>query len=261
MLFRRLAVFAGGCTLEAAEAVCSPDGGPGPDVLEGLASLVDESLLQQGTGPDHQPRFRLLETIREYALERLVGSGELDELYRRHAEHYLALAEVAEPELRGQQQALWLERLSAEHDNLRAPWAVEPEGAIGRVTFERRRQRSGRLAYSSEINWHLERRIGLGAVDHPRIAGSGLRVLMAEHVLHRAQVVRVAIGQSGAGVAQRMVGYPRPLHLRQAQVAVHDVAHPAPTQPMATRVVAHGGQQRLAVIVLQHTTSGSQVAS
>jgi non-specific serine/threonine protein kinase len=127
VLFRRLAVFVGGCTVEAAEAVCTPDGRPGLDVLEGLGSLVDKSLLQQGTGPDSQPRFRMLETIREYALERLVGSGERDEIHRRHAEHYLVLAEAAEPELRGQHQALWLERLSREHDNLRGAlgWALD----------------------------------------------------------------------------------------------------------------------------------------
>jgi predicted ATPase len=119
-LFRRLSVFVGGFTLEAAEMVCPSDGEPGIDVLDGVSSLVDKSLLRQDDGPNGEPRFSMLETIREFAVERLEASGETASLRRRHAGYYLTLAEEAEIELRGAQQAVWLDRLEADHDNLRA---------------------------------------------------------------------------------------------------------------------------------------------
>ncbi|MDP9370305.1 MAG: tetratricopeptide repeat protein [Chloroflexota bacterium] len=124
-LFRRLAVFAGGCTFEAAEAVADPDGEL--NALDGLESLVDKSLLQQTEEADGQPRFGMLETIREYGLERLWEADEAEEVRARHAAHYLTLAEQAEPELTGPEQATWLERLEANHDNLRAAlgWSDE----------------------------------------------------------------------------------------------------------------------------------------
>jgi predicted ATPase len=126
-LFRRLAVFAGGCTIEAAEAVTNANGDL--DVFHGLTSLVDKSLLRQGEGPDHEPRVTMLETIREFAREQLVVSGEEEAMRDAHAAHLLGVAEVAEPALRGPDAPLWLGRLSAEHDNLRAAlgWAVEHE--------------------------------------------------------------------------------------------------------------------------------------
>ena len=125
-LFRRLAVFAGGWTLQAAEAVCRPDGEPRGEMLDGVASLVDKSLLRR-VGAAVEPRFGMLETVREYALERLEASGEAVEIRRRHAGHYLALAEGAEPAVRGPRQGASLDRLDAEHDNLRAAlgWAIE----------------------------------------------------------------------------------------------------------------------------------------
>ena len=113
-LFARLAVFEGGCTLGSVEAVCA-DGTP---VLDGLAGLVDESLVrQQGA---EELRFSMLETVREYAVERLSASAEEEEIRRRHLDHFLALAEAAEPELFGPDQIAWFARLEDEHDNLRA---------------------------------------------------------------------------------------------------------------------------------------------
>ena len=126
ILFARLSVFVGGCTLEAIESVCrDPD--LEIDILNGLTSLVDKSLLRQVEGIGDEPRFTMLETIREYALERLGESGEMESLRCRHTEYHLALAEQAEPELTGQKQVAWLERLESEHDNLRAAlgWAIE----------------------------------------------------------------------------------------------------------------------------------------
>ena len=94
-LFRRLAVFVGGCTLEAAEAVCNADGDLGIDVFDGIASLVDKSLLRQEDGPDGEPRFTMLETIREYGLEQLQASGEEAAIRRRHLAWFSDFATVA----------------------------------------------------------------------------------------------------------------------------------------------------------------------
>jgi predicted ATPase/class 3 adenylate cyclase len=120
-LFARLAVFVGGFTLEAAEAVCRPGGGPGVDVLDGLAALADQSLLRQDEQPGSESRFSMLETLREYAAERLDEAGQADDLRRRHAEFYLALAEQVGPRLRG--YATRLEQAEREHDNFRAALA------------------------------------------------------------------------------------------------------------------------------------------
>jgi predicted ATPase len=124
VLFRRFAVFADGCTLAAAEAVCD-DGGGALDVLAGLAALVDRSLLLPGEDADGGARYAMLETIREYALESLGASGEADALRRRHAQHFLEVVEQAAPELTGPRQGALLARLDAEHGNLRGAlgWA------------------------------------------------------------------------------------------------------------------------------------------
>ena len=132
-LFWRLAVFVGGWTMEAAEAVCRGDGDLPIDVLAGLESLADNHLIRQEVTPDGSVRFRRLETIREYALERLAASGEAETLRRQHAAYYLALAETAERGLRGPEQTTWLRRLEAEHENLRAvlTWSVAGERELG----------------------------------------------------------------------------------------------------------------------------------
>jgi predicted ATPase/class 3 adenylate cyclase len=131
VLFARLSVFAGGRTLEGIEAVCDAQGDLPVDVLDGVESLVDKSLLREEEGPGGEPRFVMLETVHEYAREKLEESGEAEELRRLHARYFLALAEEAEPELKGPRQYEWLERLEAEHDNIRAAlsWVLE-EGEI-----------------------------------------------------------------------------------------------------------------------------------
>ena len=127
LLFARLAVFSGGRTLEAIEAICDAEGDLPVDAFEGVSSLLDKSLLRQEEGPNGEPRFVMLETIHEYAREKLEESAEAEEIKRAHAEYFLTLAEEAYPELKGANQLEWLESLEAEHDNMRAAlsWALE----------------------------------------------------------------------------------------------------------------------------------------
>jgi tetratricopeptide (TPR) repeat protein len=128
-LFRRLAVFAGGCTLEAMEAVANAAGDL--DILEGMTSLVDESLLREIEGPDDEPRFAMLETIREYGLERLDVSGESDTVQERHATYFASVAEALRPHLYGPDQGRTIGQLEAEQGNIRAAlaWAGEQADA------------------------------------------------------------------------------------------------------------------------------------
>ncbi len=119
-LFRRLSAFVGGFTLESAEAVCNPKGDLEADVLDGISSLVDKSLLQQGEQSDGEARFRMLETIREYAAGRLGESGEETATRRAHAAYYLILAEEGSPHLMGARRQSWLNRFDLEHENIRA---------------------------------------------------------------------------------------------------------------------------------------------
>jgi predicted ATPase/DNA-binding SARP family transcriptional activator len=120
-LFGRLSVFAGGCRIEAAEAICDPDAELEIDIFEGLSSLVEKSLVRQEEA-NQEPRFSLLETMREYAVERLEQQG-ATEARRRHAGYYLEFAEQTAPRLGDPDQNLWLDRLETDHDNLRAALA------------------------------------------------------------------------------------------------------------------------------------------
>jgi predicted ATPase/class 3 adenylate cyclase len=152
-LFARLSVFAGGWTLESAEAVCDPEE-LGLDVLDGLASLVDQSLVRR-IETDGQVRFSMLKTIREFGWERLADAGDLEQVRRRHAEHFLDLAVEAEPHLTGADQGAWLRRCDDEHANLRAAlrWAIdageagraqEAAGALWRFWLQRGHLHEGR---------------------------------------------------------------------------------------------------------------------
>jgi predicted ATPase len=125
MLFARLAVFRGSRSLTAIEAICG-DGLP-MDVFDGLESLVNKSLIQQKELPEGESRFIMLETLHEYAWERLRASGEAQAMQRRHAEYFVRLAERAEPELRQAQQWHWFHLLEAEHENMRTvlKWSLE----------------------------------------------------------------------------------------------------------------------------------------
>jgi predicted ATPase/DNA-binding SARP family transcriptional activator len=135
-LFARLAVFADSATQEAIEAVCSDGGDPAPapgpvvqahPLAEAIDSLQAKSLLQRFEPAQGEPRFRMLDTVREYAWERLAEWAETDALRARHAAFYLALAEASELGLKGSEQQAWLDRLEAEHNNLRGAlqWAID----------------------------------------------------------------------------------------------------------------------------------------
>jgi predicted ATPase/transcriptional regulator with XRE-family HTH domain len=145
-LFRRLGVFAGGATLAAVSAVC---GTPADAVaiVDRAAALVGWGLVRRETQPDGEPRLRMLETLREFALARLVEEGEAEAAQRAHAEYFLDLAERAEPELTGPAQAAWLARLDAEQDNLR--------GALTWTLRERNERASLRLAGALWWNWEI----------------------------------------------------------------------------------------------------------
>jgi predicted ATPase len=126
-LFRRLSVFAGGCTLEGAEAVCNTRGDIDLDLLDAMASMVDKSLAQQVEQAKGESRFAMLETIREYALEKLEASKEGALTKRAHAAYCLVLVEEEATEQSGAEGAEWLERFASEHDNFRAAleWLTE----------------------------------------------------------------------------------------------------------------------------------------
>jgi predicted ATPase len=139
-LFRRLAVFAGDFTLEAAEAVCVLDAASTASsseaddgaVLEQLAQLLDKSLVQPQQDTGGEPRFTMLETIHEYAQEQLVASGEAAAMQQRHADYFLRLAEEADPHMFGQEREVWMERLDREEANLRAAlaWSKADRNAV-----------------------------------------------------------------------------------------------------------------------------------
>jgi predicted ATPase/DNA-binding CsgD family transcriptional regulator len=145
-LFRRLSVFAGGFTLEAAESVCAGEELERDEVLELLSHLVDKSLVV-ARERDGEARYRLLETVRQYAWEKLSESGEAERFREQHAGYYLALAEEAEPELKGERQVAWLERLERERDNLRVAMAW----LLGRGELEE----AARLGWALWLFWGI----------------------------------------------------------------------------------------------------------
>ncbi|MDQ3699636.1 MAG: tetratricopeptide repeat protein, partial [Chloroflexota bacterium] len=194
-LFRRLAVFRG-CALDAVDAVCCASSvqpgsssiavaALGLDALDGVTSLVEKSLLLAEETPAGQPWYVMLETIREFALERLVESQEANAVHRRHVLHYLRLAETAEPELYGAQQADWLHRLEREHDNFRA--------ALGWCEAHGYAEPAFRLAIALSWFWTVHGHVSEG---RERLAallarfrapgGAGARAALRAHVLSAA---------------------------------------------------------------------------
>jgi predicted ATPase/class 3 adenylate cyclase len=149
-LFRRLSDFVGGCTLGAIEAVYGALGNATGLILDIVDSLVDKSLLQlREPGKGEEPRFAMLETIREYGLELLVASGELESVREAHAMYFLELSERADLDLSASDSPEWLDRLEQEHDNLRAAmhWSLED--------IERREQIALRMGGALRSFWYV----------------------------------------------------------------------------------------------------------
>jgi predicted ATPase len=187
-LFRRLSVFVGGCTLEAVEAVCNAKSDLAVDALDGMASMVDKSLMRQVDLDGQEPRFVMLGTIREYALERLEASGDEPITRRAHAAYCLVLAEEVGSADAGIDSAGWLDRCDRERDNFRAAldwmwrsnlgeWGLRLAGAL--FQFWERRE------YISEGRDWLEKLLALpGAATRDKVRA---RALFAAGVLAGAQ--------------------------------------------------------------------------
>jgi predicted ATPase/class 3 adenylate cyclase/Tfp pilus assembly protein PilF len=261
-LFARLAVFVGGFSLEAVEAVCADQelriedsGGKiaapasifdsRSSILDRLASLVDQSLLRQTPGIDGEPRFMLLETIREYALERLELSGEADVVRHRHALHYLGLAVAAESQILGAEQTMWLQRLETDHDNLRAAlaWCQTPPGdaevglrlagALWRFWDTR--------GYLSEGRRCLEQALALGDFGVPRENGLVGAADQANIQRRKAKTAMRAKALRGAGALAWSQGdYAQATTLLEESLALFQV--------LEDRVGIGGTQDHLGVI-------------
>jgi predicted ATPase len=170
-LFRRFSVFAGGCTLEAAEAVCNTNHDLGIDAFEGLSSLVDQNLAQIVNRAEAEPRFAMLDTIREYAIERLADSGEQFATKRAHAAYCLVLAEEGNPELSSEDRARWLTQCDVEIDNfrlaldwlfetLKLDWGLRLCASLFRFWDMREHLAEGRTRMEAVLN--------LAAIEFPR---------------------------------------------------------------------------------------------
>ena len=247
-VLRRLSVFAGGCSLEAAETVCSGDGVvAAADILDLLTQLVDKSLVVTET-QGGEARYRLLETVRQYGRARLEEAGEAADVRRRHRDWYLALAEQAAPELlglgMGRQAYVYLERLATEHDNLRGalecsktePGGGEAElrlaGALWRFWFERGQWREGRgwletsLARAGDVQTQALLNVLRGAAwlawhqrDHERAAALGEKGLALSRVLGNKEGIAWSLHILGLA-AWRKADYARATALFEDSLAL-----------------------------------------
>jgi len=188
----RLSVLAGGATVTIAERVVGSDADSEVVVLANLARLVDASLVQRVELGGAESRIRLLETVREYAYERLMASGEADDAQRRHAIAFRDLAETARPHLTGADQAAWLDRLERDHDNLRQAleWAVEHQEA----------ELSGRLAASLSLFWYHR--------GHVREGRTSLEAALALPISPTSSALRYAMLQGKGLLALHHGDYP-----------------------------------------------------
>jgi tetratricopeptide (TPR) repeat protein len=211
-LFRRLAVFVNGCTLEAVEAVCNATEDLGASVLDGMESLAGKSLIHQTQPPDGETRFTMLETIRDYAAERLGASPDDSVTQRAHAAYCLVLAEEGAAQLAVAERESWLERCSLEHANFREAlqWAIRTKQAewglrLGAALFPfwlaRERYGEGRERLAALLDLPE-------GTDAPRAraralhAAGGLAYLQGDHVAaHRLHEEELAINRAIGDIA------------------------------------------------------------
>ncbi len=197
-LFRRLAVFVDGCTLAAAEAVCRAAGELEGDILEGVLSLVDKSMLRQEEQAEGDPRFWMLQLLREFGLEMLSSAGETEATRQAHAQYYLALAEEAAPRLRGSEQAPWLALLEQEHENLRAALSLLLEQAqpqAGTPQGQEPAERALRLCAALHLFWEM-RGYGLEGqafLEQALAVRSGVRATVQAQVLFDAAAMATGV--------------------------------------------------------------------
>lgn len=175
-LLRRLGVFLGGCTLEAAEAVANTRNDLGAEIFDVLSSLVDKSLIQQTDHGNDEPRFAMLETIREYCLERLGAADEAHATRRAHAAYCLVLAEEGNPDLSETDRAAWLARCDIEHDNFSAALDWLFQGSDLEWTF--------RLCLALFRFWEMREHLAEGRARLESV----LRLGGTEHAKERAKV-------------------------------------------------------------------------
>ena len=215
-LFRRLAVFVAGCALAGAEALCAAlrNGSAALSVLDGVASLIDKSLLQQTERGAGEPHLVMLETIREYGLECLEALEEMEVTRRAHAAYYLRLSEETEQEFGGPQQAAGLERLEREHDNLRAAqrWSLEQAGHAEGV---RREEIALRLGAALQRFWIIRGHVSEGRAFLARalLRSAGVAASIRAKALIAAARLALAQGDyhDGEGLAQESLALCREL--------------------------------------------------
>jgi predicted ATPase/class 3 adenylate cyclase len=203
-LFRRLCVFVGGCTVEAVEAVAG-DNPARVSLLDQLGSLLDKSLLRQVEGTNGEPRFVMLEMLREFGSEELQASGEQATIRRRHANFFLALAEQAEASLEGAEQVQWMDRMEQEHDNLRAAleWSKTAEGT-GEMCL--------RLAGTLGTFWEVRGQFSEGR--------DRLSAILSTQTAQGRTAARAKLLARAAELAYRQSDYPATLSLAGESLAI-----------------------------------------
>jgi predicted ATPase/DNA-binding XRE family transcriptional regulator len=243
LLFRRLSVFTGSFALDEAEAVCNtklPEQEPQPNMLQGLAALVDKSLLRPQDATDEEPRFFMLQTIREYARERLAESGEENVFLRTHTTAYQDLAETTGALLRGPQQEAALERLEREHDNLRA--ALERSLGWGDV------ETAARLAGALWRFWLM-----FGYLSEGR---SWLEKILT-HSQHLPEPLRAKVAHGAGVLAANQGEYEAARHRFEEAAALYrttkDVQGIADVLNSLGLVLAHEGSVERAQAILQES--------
>jgi predicted ATPase/class 3 adenylate cyclase len=217
-LFAALSVFVGGAGLDAIEKVCADD--VSGDLLDAVASLVEKSLLRQGEGAGGQPRFTMLETIREFAAEQAALRGRTDALRASHARTFAGFASAASAEVMGANKRIWLDRLEEDHDNLRAAigWAIESGDAEIALRLTAKLWRFWQMrGYLAEGRERIEQALAVpGAAAHPSLradaldAAAGIAYWQADSTAARAWYqeeveVRRALGDR-RGEAEALYG-------------------------------------------------------